>query len=170
MHTLGEGDMMACHRYTLAAIMIAGFLQAVMGVYKAGQFSAFFPAAVVRGMLAAIGIIIIATQSHVMLGTHPDSTSIFSTIERIPESILNLVPEIALISLSGIAVLRFWPKLKHPNAKIIPTPIMVVLVGIILGLLMGLEDEQTLGTQFLVVVPDDFISSIHFPDFSKVLS
>jgi MFS superfamily sulfate permease-like transporter len=170
VQTLGEGDMMAGYRYTLAAIMVAGLLQVVMGVYKAGQFSAFFPAAVVHGMLAAIGIIIIATQSHVLLGVHPDSGNILATIARIPNSILNPVPEIAFIGLSGLAILLFWPKLKHPKAKIIPAPIMVIAVGMFLGQLFGLQDEQSVGAQFLVAIPDNFTSSIHFPDFSRFLS
>ena len=68
VQSLGEGDAMAGYRYTLAAIVVAGVIQVLMGVFKTGQLSAFFPTSVVHGMMAAIGLIIIATQFHVMLG------------------------------------------------------------------------------------------------------
>ncbi len=84
---LGEGDAMAGYRYALAAIVVASALQILMGVFKAGRLSSFFPASVIHGMLAAIGIIIMAKQIHVMLGTTPEKgSSLFSTIAQIPHS------------------------------------------------------------------------------------
>ncbi len=92
VQALGEGDALAGYRYTLAAIVVSGALQIIMGKFKAVQLSVFFPASVAHGMLAAIGLIIIATQSHVMLGVTPDSGSLFSTIVQIPHSVLNMKP------------------------------------------------------------------------------
>ncbi len=66
VESLGEGDAMAGYHYTLAAIVVAGILQMVLGFYKAGRLAAFFPSSVVHGMLAAIGIIIMAKQLPVM--------------------------------------------------------------------------------------------------------
>ncbi|MGZ5011570.1 MAG: SulP family inorganic anion transporter, partial [Methylobacter sp.] len=94
---LGEGDAMAGYRYALAAIVVASALQVLMGVFKAGRLSSFFPASVVHGMLAAIGIIIMAKQIHVMLGTTPEKgSSLMSTIAQIPHSLLNPNHEIAI--------------------------------------------------------------------------
>ena len=77
---LGEGDAMAGYRYALAAIVIASALQIVLGLLKAGRLSSFFPSSVVHGMLAAIGIIIMAKQVHVMLGNAPEKgSSLFSS-------------------------------------------------------------------------------------------
>src|SRR5512137_3164062 len=83
VQALGEGDAMAGYRYTLAVIMVASVLQVLMGVFRMGQLSSFFPSSVVHGMLAAIGIIIISTQTHVILGATPESGSLFSVIAQI---------------------------------------------------------------------------------------
>lgn len=74
--SLGQGDAMAGYRYTLAAIVVASVLQILMGIFKAGKLNAYFPASVVHGMLAAIGIIIMAKQIHVMLKAKPKSREI----------------------------------------------------------------------------------------------
>ncbi|MBL6987978.1 MAG: SulP family inorganic anion transporter, partial [Methylobacter sp.] len=127
---LGAGDAMAGYRYTLAAIVVASILQVLMGFFKAGRLSSFFPASVVHGMLAAIGIIIMAKQINVVLGTSPEKgSSLFSTIAQIPHSIVNLNPDIAIIGGLGLVILIIWSVIKNPALKMIPAPLIVVLVG-----------------------------------------
>ncbi len=176
---LGAGDAMAGYRYTLAAIMLAGALQIVLGIYRAGRFSACFPAAVVHGLLAAIGLIIIAKQSHVMLGISVDTGSIFSTIAQIPHSLLHPNPKIAFIGLTGLAILIGWPRVKHPGLQLIPAPIVVLLAGMILGQLFGLQQDlsgpaisnsQILVPQFLVTIPGQISDYFYLPDFSKLFT
>jgi len=184
VQSLGEGDAMAGYRYTLAAIVVASAFQILMGVFKAGRLSSFFPASVVHGMLAAIGIIIMAKQIHVVLGTTPEKgSSLISTIAQIPHSLVNLNPEIAIIGFSGLAILIIWSMVKNPLLKMIPAPLIVVLVGIGLGQYFDLEHqhmylflpdahflphhEATIGPVFLVAISENFMSSFYFPDFSK---
>jgi MFS superfamily sulfate permease-like transporter len=184
---LGEGDAMAGYRYALAAIVIASVLQILMGFFKAGRLSSFFPASVVHGMLAAIGIIIMAKQINVVLGTTPEKgSSLFSTIAQIPHSIMNLNPEIAIIGASGLVILIAWSIIKNPTLKMIPAPLIVVLVGMGLARYFDLEHEhmylflpdayflphheETVGPKFLVAISDNFMSSFYFPDFSKSLT
>lgn len=76
------GDMMSGCRYTLAAVMITGLIQVIMGRLKLGSLSAFFPAPVVHGMLAAMGISIMARQIHVMLGTRPSQGVCFLILRK----------------------------------------------------------------------------------------
>ncbi|MDD2723569.1 MAG: SulP family inorganic anion transporter [Methylovulum sp.] len=182
---LGEGDAMAGYRYTLAAIVIASAFQVLMGYFKSGRLSSFFPASVVHGMLAAIGIIIMAKQIHVVLGNAPEKgSSLFSTIAQIPHSLINMNHEIAIIGFSGLAILILWSVVKNKYLKMIPAPLIVVLVGIGLGKLFDLDHEhiylflpdatflphheETVGPKFLVSISDNFMSSFYFPDFSKV--
>lgn len=182
---LGDGNAMAGYRYALAAIVVASVFQVLMGFFKAGRLSSFFPASVVHGMLAAIGIIIMAKQIHVMLGVSPEKgSSLFSTIAQIPHSIVNLNPDIAIIGFSGLAILIVWALIKNQKLKMIPAPLIVVLVGIGLAKYFDLDHEHmylflpdaailphheaTVGPKFLVAISDDFMSSFHFPDFSKI--
>ncbi len=181
---LGEGDAMAGYRYALAAIVVASVIQILLGVFKSGRLSSFFPASVVHGMLAAIGIIIMAKQIHVMFGQAPEKgSSLLSTIAQIPHSILNLNYEIAIIGLTGLIILIIWNLIKNPTLKMIPAPLIVVLVGIGLAKYFDLDHEhmylflpdasflthheETVGPKFLVAISDNFMSSFNFPDFSK---
>jgi MFS superfamily sulfate permease-like transporter len=184
VQNLGQGDAMAGYRYTLAAIVVASALQIALGFFKAGRLSSFFPASVVHGMLAAIGIIIMAKQIHVMLGVTPEKGSLFSTIAQIPHSIVNLNPEIAMIGVTSIAILIFWRVVREPQLKMLPAPILVVLAGIGLARFYDLDHEHmylflpdatflphheaTVGPKFLVAISDNFLSSFYFPDFSKM--
>ena len=170
---LGKGDAMAGYKYTLAAIVIASLIQTAMGLLKAGRLSAFFPSGVVHGMLAAIGIIIMGKQIHVMLGVKPDAGSLIETIAAIPSSIIHLNPDIALIGGAGLLILVLWNITNNHYLKMIPAPIVVVILGIILGQYFDLDHEHivyndiALGPKFLVAIPDNFMAGFYFPDFSK---
>ncbi len=184
VHDLGQGDAMAGYRYTLAAIVCASLIQTLMGLMKAGRLSAFFPSSVVHGMLAAIGIIIMAKQIHTVLGVKPDADSLFATIGAIPGSILNLNPEIALIGGISLLLLIAWELLKNGYLKMIPAPIIVVVIAMALGQYFDLDHEHiylflpndpilphhefTVGPKFLVAIPDNFLASFTFPDFSLI--
>ncbi|SMG65984.1 sulfate transporter family protein [methanotrophic bacterial endosymbiont of Bathymodiolus sp.] len=186
VQSLGEGDPIAGYRFALAAIVIAGLLQIIMGFFKAGSLSAFFPTSVVHGMLAAIGIIIITKQIHVMLGASPEPGSLFSSMAQVPHSIMTMNDEIALIGLVGLLIMILWGKLQHPLFSKIPAPIIVVLWGIGIGLLFDLHHahfyhmpdqiealsghffhSDEVGPKYLVAISDHFMSSFYFPDFSK---
>ncbi len=186
VQSLGEGDPLAGCYYTLAAIVFAGALQILLGYYKAGQLSSFFPATVIHGMLAAIGIIIMAKQSHIMLGINQDFGGILTTIQQLPNSLLNPTPEIAYIGVSGLLLLFFWPMIKQPVLKKIPAPLIVLISGMLLGQFYGLQHEHIhfflldqnylanhqhiIQPQFLVDIPDQFTSIFFFPDFGKVMT
>jgi len=155
-----------------------------MGIFKAGRLSSFFPISVIHGMLAAIGIIIMAKQVHVLLGNAPEKgSSLFSTIAQVPHSLMNMNHEIAIIGFTGLIILIIWSKLKNPLLKMIPAPLIVVLSGMALAKYFDLDHEhmylflpdasflqhheETVGPKFLVTISDNFMSSFYFPDFSK---
>lgn len=186
VHTLGQGDTFAGYRYTLAAIVVAGILQILLGVFRGGRLATFFPAAIAHGMLAAIGIIIIARQIHVLVGTRPEVETPLQSLLHIPESLLHYHPEIFLIGGLGLLILFAWPLVGNKGIGRIPAPILVVLTGFLLGqafdlnraelylLSEGAENEAwhkhvfVNAPQFLAGIPDSFSGSLVFPDFSKI--
>lgn len=181
---LGQGDAMAGYRFTLAAIAVASALQIAMGLLRAGRLNAYFPVSVIHGMLAAIGIIIMAKQIHVMLGVKPESSEILATIAEIPRSFVNLNPEIAIIGFTGLALMIAWALLPLGKLKMIPAPLIVVAVGMALERYFDLDHEHiymflpndpilphhefTVGPKFLVSIPENVKDSFYFPDFGKI--
>lgn len=175
------GDIFSGYRYTLAVIMIAGFFQVIMGRYKMGSLSAFFPTPVVHGMLAAMGISIMAKQIHVMLGASPEPGNLFSMIGQIPNSLLNSTTEVAIIGLTSLSILIIWPFLKKSLLSKAPAPIVVLLVGMGLAQFFGIQHEHIhfgqaeihehlISPPFLVDIPSDFTQYFYLPDFSKILT
>jgi len=184
VQSLGHGDAMAGYRYTLAAIVVASILQILLGIFKAGKLSAFFPTSVVHGMLAAIGIIIMAKQIHVLLGVKPQAKSLLGTIAEVPHSLMEMNPEVSSIGLIGLGLLIVWSLLKNKTLKMIPAPILVVILGLAMGQFFDLDHEHkylflpdteflphheyTIGPAFLVSVPEHFMAGFYFPDFSAI--
>ncbi|HLF96750.1 MAG TPA: SulP family inorganic anion transporter [Methylococcaceae bacterium] len=176
VQSLGAGDAVAGYRRTLAAIVLAGLLQTLLGYYKAGRLSAFFPVAVVRGMLAAIGIIIMAKQIHVMLGVRTDTGTLLQTIALIPASLSHFNPQIALIGAVGLGIMVGWRYVTHPLLRQAPAPLVVVVSGLVLGQVYDLDHHReffsipphiyTLGPEYLLPITGGFADNVHFPDFS----
>jgi MFS superfamily sulfate permease-like transporter len=139
---------------------------------------------VVHGMLAAIGIIIMAKQIHTLLGVKPEAKSLLGTIAEIPHSIMELNPEVSIIGITGFLLLIVWSVIKQPTLKMIPAPLLVVMIGLALGQYFDLDHihqylflpdaeilphhEFTVGPSFLVAVPEHFMAGFYFPDFSKI--
>lgn len=173
---LGDGDAMAGYRYTLAIIAVSGLIQVVFGMLKLGKLVYFFPSAAVHGMLAAIGIIIIAKQVPVLLGTYGHHSNPIALLIEIPEMVMNLNPEIALIGLTGLLILFGLPRINISWVRKIPAPMLVLLVAVPMGLYFDLEHQHKylfldhqyfVGPEYLVTLPNNFLDGIVLPDFAK---
>ena len=97
--SLGNGDLYQGYLYTLAAIVFSGVLMFLFGVFRLGALSEFFPSSSLQGMLAAIGIGILAKQLHVMLGV--------TTVNGAPLNVLSKVPDTLSFLFSNLT-LYFW--------------------------------------------------------------
>jgi MFS superfamily sulfate permease-like transporter len=175
--SLGGGDLTLGYTATLAAIAIAGLITMTFGLLKSGKLSTFFPGAVVHGMMAAIGIIIIAKQIHTLFGVKPAAKDIVGIIAEIPHTIMNLNPEVTIIGVTSLLMLIFIPKLPIPFVKKIPVPMLVVIAGIIFDKAFDLEHEHMytlfshdyqLGPKFLVQLPARIMDGIVFPNWSLI--
>ena len=186
VEALGEGDATAGYRYTLAAVVLSGGLQVLLGLFKTGRIATFFPAAIAHGMLAAIGLIIIGKQVPILTGTRMEAATPWESLALIPQSLFHFNPTIFLVGLLGLAVLFAWPLLKNRSVGRVPAPIVVVLIGYALGRAFDLNHAElfvrslengagsllqpvlaTTAPQFLADVPDRFLDSLVWPDFGK---
>jgi MFS superfamily sulfate permease-like transporter len=177
---LGKGDNMKGYQLTLAVIVIAAVVQIVFGLLKAGKLGDFFPASAVHGMLAAIGIIIIAKQIPVLLGAKPLGKDPFELLAEIPYLLTNMNPEVAFIGSLSLMILFLMPMTKNRMLKIIPAPMIVLLFAIPLSAYYDFahEHDYTLAHinyhiipgNLLVQLPDTFLGGITLPDFSQLLT
>lgn len=177
---LGKGDAMLGYKLALAVIVIAGILQIIFALLRSGVLSDFFPSAAVHGMLAAIGIIIAAKQIHTLVGVKPEGKGTLNLLAEIPHSISLMNPEIAIVGFLSLIILFTLPFIKNKYVKMIPAPMIVILISIPLGHFFDLEHEHTylfldhhqyvIGPKFLVTLPNNLFSAISFPDFSQIFS
>ncbi|MDG1279354.1 MAG: SulP family inorganic anion transporter [Algoriphagus sp.] len=132
-------------RFALGAMVVAGIVQVLFGVFKLGKLADIFPLSAIHGMLAAIGIIIIAKQIPVLLDVNPDlykGLSIFSMIGAIPKFFSNMDPRATLIGVASLAIMMGWPYIKNPMIKKIPAPLVVLLIAIPAELLMDFQHTE----------------------------
>lgn len=176
---LGQGDPVAGYKYTLAAIVVAGFFISIFGFLKSGKFGDFFPSSAVHGMLAAIGVIIISKQLFVAMAVRAHGHEIYEIIEEIPIAIRHANPEVVLIALISLAILIFYPRTKNRYVRLLPAPIWVLLIAIPLEFLMDFEHEHEViflgehhkvGPQLLVHLPENLGDGFMLPDFGKVIT
>ena len=177
---LGQGDAMLGYRLTLAVIVIAGIIQIVFGWIRSGVLADFFPSAAVHGMLAAIGIIIIAKQLFTLVGAKATGQETLELLGELPHAFREMNPDIAIIGFVSLAIMFLFPLFKNKYLKMLPAPLIVILVAIPMGIFFDLEHEHkylfldgheyTIGPKFLVTLPDNLLSAITFPDFSQILS
>jgi len=171
---------MFAYQCTLAVGVGCGILQLLFGLVKAGVLSNFFPSSVVHGMLAAIGIMIFAKQFHTALGVKPASSEMLGIIMAIPSSIMNMNPDVALIAAISLVILIGLPMIKNKYVKMIPAPLVVILIAIPLGHYFDLEHEHkylfldgheyNLGPKFLVSLPSNVFDGIVFPRFDYLFT
>jgi MFS superfamily sulfate permease-like transporter len=164
-----EQAAMIGYRSMLAIGVIAGVIQILFGVFKMGKLAEFFPVAAVHGMLAAIGIIIISKQVHVMLlgksikAHHPHGEA-FELLGRIPESFSNMNTAAAIVGIGCLAILFIRPLIKVKIVQLIPGPVWALLYGIPMSMYLKLDSA------FLVNLPLNMADGIAFPDFSRIAS
>ncbi|HBI30542.1 MAG TPA: sulfate transporter [Verrucomicrobiales bacterium] len=128
----------------LGVMVVAGIIQILMGVLKWGKFVDIFPLSAVHGMLAAIGLIIIAKQIPVLLNVDPNMASGMKPLAlfaAIPSFFANLDPQVTIIGGVSLAIMLGWGFVKHPVLKKIPAPLLVLLFAVPTGLMMNLGSE-----------------------------
>ncbi len=177
---LGGNDLVAGYHRMLAVGVVAGVIQIVLALVRFGALAEAMPASVVRGMLAAIGVIIMSKQAHVLLGVKPEGKEPVHLIQELPHSFAHLNPYVTLVGVVALVIMFGMPFIKAMWAKSIPSQLVVLAVTVPLAMLLGFNDKHDYlfssasynldPAKFLVKLPLNILSAITFPDFSQILS
>ena len=152
---------MEAYRLALGVGVIAGAIQILFGLFRAGILAQFFPTAAVHGLLASIGVIIIAKQVPVTMGLGSEGAPL-ELLAKIPSFIMGMDPQAGLIGIISLVVMFGYPLLKIPGLRAIPAPMVVLVIAVPLGM------RFELGQDLLVSVPQNFAGALAFPNFSGV--
>ena len=175
--TLGNGDMQQGFLYTLAAIVISGIIMIILGFLRMGSLGDFFPSSAIQGMLAAIGIGILAKQIHVMFGNTAAKGSIIELLLQVPKGLINLINTsnssmfyAGLVGIVSLLIMIFYGKIRNRYFQLIPAPMWIVVlsVGMYYYFEMFSTADYPIHKSLLINLPDDILSNFAFPDFGKV--
>ena len=169
----------------LVVVVLAGVMQLILGFAKAGIIGDYIPNSVIKGMLAAIGLILIINQVPQLLGDKSalpanDEESIASTgniFINFFKAFAHITPAALLIGAICLAFHFIWEKLvagKKGFVKLIPAPLLIVFIGVGLNALFastGLMPALT--DSYLVKIPmansaSEFVSFFTSPDWSSI--
>lgn len=176
---LGAGDPVVGYRQALAVGVVAGVIQIVLAIARLGFVGALMPPAVVHGMLAAIGVIIISKQTHTLMGVVPTAKSPLGLLAEIPHSITNMNPEVLTVGALALVVLFGMPLLRARFVKRVPAPLIVLALAIPIGIMFEFEVAHDylwfghyyhLDATLLVRLPANLMAAVTPPDFSQVTS
>lgn len=175
---LGAITTLGAYPTFLLAVVLAGMLQIGLGFLKAGTIASYFPSAVIVGMLAAIGVILILKQLPHALGYDADFEGDESFIQPGKENTFSAIGSALgrisygalIISFLSLLALIYWPKIKKLNA--LPAPLLVVIIGVVLGLVFK-GTPLALNADQLVNIPvvnsfTEFTGLLMMPDFSMI--
>lgn len=166
----------------LMAVILAGFIQIGLGVARGGFIAAFFPSSVIKGLLAAIGVIIILKQIPHLVGHDRDPEGDMSFFQpdfetTFSELLLlfgNVQLGAAIVGLASVALLVLWDNWKPLKTSLFPAPVAVVLFGI--GASLGFQqlgEPWLIEPSHLVQVPvagnlSELAGLLPRPDFSQL--
>ena len=169
---LGGGDQIHGWHLALGAIVVAGVFQVLFGVLKFGKLSDFFPLSAVHGMLAAIGIIIISKQIHILVGINPTTIEGKSMVE--PLELLSLIPstlanffknkDVAIVGIVSLLIVFGWPRIKSGFLKKIPAPLVVLAVSIPLAMILGIHNIPDVKNAAGEVIKKGFSPLVNFKE------
>ena len=171
--SLGGGDLYQGYLYTLAAIIFSGVLLFLFGILRMGAMSEFFPATALQGMLAAIGIGILAKQFHLMLGIRSISGGTIDQLFAIPKTFINFLevyPFAGVLGFLSLIFLFLYSRIRNPYFHLVPAPMWVVVasIGISYYYSLILNQDPPINKDLLINIPSNITSNFPRPQFDKV--
>lgn len=168
----------------LLAVVLCGAFQIALGFLKAGVIGDYIPGAVIKGMLAAIGLILILKQFPHLVGYDADfegdesftQANNENTLSAITNSFRYITPVAVIIGVICLVFQFSWEKFvsnKTGFLKLLPAPLVVVLIGVGINEYLKSSGGNALGADHMVNIPiasnaGEFLSFFSFPDWSNL--
>ena len=138
-----------------AAVVLAGVLQILLGVFKMGQYIRLVPYPVVSGFMSGIGCIIIALQLSRLFGHEPDGGGTIPALTAIPGAVMDPNMAALIVGVITLVTIFTWPA---KLGKYVPGPLAALMVGTLASLFVS-------GAPVLGAIPTGFPSFI-MPEFT----
>lgn len=167
----------------LLAVVLAGLLQLALSFFKAGIIGAYFPSSVIKGMLAAIGLILILKQIPHFLGVDKEAFGGDrfwdhgeNTFTAIIHAVSSLQMGALIVGVVALAIMILWEKpfiKKNKALSLLPGALVAVIAGIVLNLVFRqLFPSIAITAEHLVTIPEissfnGLMNELPFPDFSQ---
>ena len=166
----------------LVAVFLAGLIQMALGFLRAGSIANYFPGSVIKGMLTAIGIIIILKQIPHAFGYDAEAEGRLdflqsdgnNTVSALLKPLQHIHPGVTFVTLVSVAILILWDKPFMKRFKAIPGALAAVVFSILANLaFMNFFPAFAITNEHLVQVPvaqtvQDFMGLFTLPNFSTI--
>ena len=160
----------------LVAVVLSGVIQLIFGAIRAGTLTNYFPISILKGLLAAIGVLLILKMAPRLIG-HVGTLSLsdFSSLPQIQAFVDGLKPTAAIIGLGSLVFLLVWDRIPRLKSSLVPAPLLVVIIGAVITLILqntGIDENSrwSIPENHLVKVPVAEMSNLQllltFPDWS----
>ena len=122
---------------TYAAIICSGIILILLGFLRLGKLADYFPSSAIQGMLAAIGLIILGKQFHIMLGNKIARDNGIDYLLEIPNTLITVVNYqdkgliyAAIAGVISLAIIVFYSKIRNKYLQLIPATMWIVIVSV----------------------------------------
>ncbi|MGW5050034.1 SulP family inorganic anion transporter [Actinokineospora sp. NPDC004072] len=139
---------------TCAITVLAGVLQVVLGACKVGRAALAVSPTVVHAMLAGIGVTIVLSQAHVLLGGQAPGAA-WANLTALPGAALSPEPAAALVGVGVVVLLLVWPRLPA-RVRAVPGPLVAITAATVVAAVLALPVAR-------VSLPDAPLSALHLP-------
>jgi len=120
------------------AVMLAGLLQIVFGIFKLGKYITLMPYSVISGFMSGIGVILIILQIAPFLGQAAPKGGVIGTVQAIPNLFSNINPPEAILGGLTLVIIFLMPK---KLKKIVPPQLIALIVGTVISVTVFQDAE-----------------------------
>ncbi len=162
------------------AIMCSGILLLLLGFFRMGTLADFFPSSAIQGMLAAIGLIILGKQFHIMFAHKIKRNDTIDYLFEIPYTINDAIHYenkgliyAALAGVLSLAIMLFYSKIRNKYLQLIPAPMWIVILSISFSYYfeIGLHEPNPIAKEYMISgIPSihTIIADIPRPNFNGI--